>query len=126
MQDACVARVDSLACTMLGNVTTDGVPTSAEALSKVLRGLDAYDSGAGSSTQASLSTSKLSLPVDATKACSLLSVCYLREPERMVTDVMNCAQVLPVALEPYFDPVHTHRRRTYLELIRFLSRRGMV
>ena len=56
------------------NVTTVGVPTSAEPLSKVLRGLDAYDSGAGSSTLASLSCPKLSLPVDATGACCLLSM----------------------------------------------------
>ena len=41
MQDACVARVDTLACSMLGDVPTVGVPTSAEALSKVLRGRDA-------------------------------------------------------------------------------------
>ena len=50
MQDACVARVDTLACSMLGELSTVGVPTSAEALSKVLQGLDAYDSGGGSST----------------------------------------------------------------------------
>ena len=36
MQDACVAQVDPLACAMLGPGSTDGVPTSAEALSKVL------------------------------------------------------------------------------------------
>ena len=42
MQDACVARVHTLACSMLGDVSTVGVPTSAEALSKVLRGLDAF------------------------------------------------------------------------------------
>ena len=41
----------------------------------------------------------------------------LREPERMVTDAMHVAQVLPLAPEPYFDPVLTHRRRTYLELL---------
>ena len=52
-------------------------------------------------------------------ACSLLSVLpdsagrYLMEPERMITDSMLCAQVLP-------------RRRTYLELIRLLARRWMV
>ena len=68
MQDACVARVDSLACSMLVDVSTVGVPTSAEALSKVLRGLDACDSGAGSSTSASLSKPKLSLPVDSAGA----------------------------------------------------------
>ena len=62
--------------------------TSAEASSKVLRGLDAYD------TLASLSVPKRSLPVDATGACCLLSVLpdsakrYLREPKRMVNDAM--------------------------------------
>ena len=69
MQDACVTQMDTLACSMLGDVSTVGVPTSAEALPKVLRGLDAYDSAAGSSTLASLSIPKLSLPVDATALC---------------------------------------------------------
>ena len=50
-----MARVDNLACAMLGEISIVGVPASAEALSKVLRGLDACDSGAGSSTLASLS-----------------------------------------------------------------------
>ena len=61
VQDACVARVDTLACSMLGDLFTVGVPTSAEALSNVSRGLDACDSGAGSSTLAALSLPKLSL-----------------------------------------------------------------
>ena len=106
MRDVCVARVHSLACAMLEDVSTVGVPTFADALSKVLRGLDAYNSGAGSSTLASISISKLSLPVDATGASTLLSVFpdsagrYLREPERMITDAMPCAQVLPLAPEP--------------------------
>ena len=97
-----------------------------------LTDLDAYDSGAGSSTLASLSIPKLSLPVDATGACCLLSVLpdsagrYLREPERMVKDAMHCAQVMSTAPEPYFDPVLVHRRRTYLELVRLLVRRGTV
>ena len=59
MQDACVARVDTLACSMLGDVSTVGGPTSAETLSWVLRGLDAYDSDAGSSTSASFYLMKL-------------------------------------------------------------------
>ena len=91
------------------------------------------DSGAGSSTTtASLSIPKLSLPVDATGACCLLSVLpdsaerYLREPERMVNDAMHCAQVMSTAPEPHFDLVLLHRRRTYLELVRLLARRGMV
>ena len=111
MQDACVARVDTLPCSMLGGSSTVGVPTAAEALCKVLRSLDACDSGAGSSTLASLSIPKLSLPVDAVGACCLFSVLpdsagrYLREPERMVNDAMRCAQVMSTALEPYFDPV---------------------
>ena len=131
MQDACVARVDSLACMMLEPVSTDGVPTSAEALSQVLRGLHASDSGAGSSTPASLNLLKLSLPVDTTMASSLLSMLpdfagrYLREPERMVTDAMHGAWELPLA-EPYFDPVLTRRRRTYVELVRLLAHRGLV
>ena len=122
-----MARVDSPACAMLGDISIVGVPTSAEALSKVLRGLDAYDSGAGSSTLASLSIPKLS-PVDATDACCLLSVLpdsakrYLREPERMVNDAMQGAHVMSL----YFDPVSVHRRRTYLELVRLLAQRGMV
>ena len=74
MQDACVARVDILACSMLGDLSTVGVPTSAKA-----GGLDAYDSGAGSSTLASLSIPKLSLPVDSTGACCLLCVARLSE-----------------------------------------------
>ena len=132
MQDACVARVDTLSCSMLGDVSTVGVPTSAEALTKVLRGLDACDSGAGSSTSASLSTPKLSLPVVATGACCLLSVLpdsagrYFREPERMVNDAMHCAQVMSTAPEPYFDPMLVHRRRTSLELVRLLALRGVV
>ena len=132
MQDACVARVESPACMILGPGPTDGVLTSAEALSKVLRGLDAYDSGAGSSTLASLRILKLSLPVDTTSASSLLWMlpdfagCYLREPERMVTDAMHGAQEFSFTPEPYFDPMLTHRRRTYVELVRLLVRRGMV
>ena len=69
-------------------------------LVQVLTGLDANDTGAGSSTLVSLRKSNLSLPVDATGACSLFSVLadsagrYLREPERMITDAMYCAQVL--------------------------------
>ena len=119
MQDAHVARVDNQACAMLGEISIVGVPTSAEALSKVLRGLDAYDSGAGSSTLASPSFPKLSLPVDATGACCLLSVLpdsakrCLREPERMVNDAMQGAQVMSLVPEPYFDQVLVHRRRTY-------------
>ena len=99
MQDASVARADTPTCSMLGDVSTVGVPTSAEALSKVLRGLDAYDRGAGSSTLASLSISKVSLPVDATGACCLFSVLpdsagrHLREPERMVNDAMCSGDV---------------------------------
>ena len=58
MQDASVARADTPACSMLGDVSTVGVPTSAEALSKVLRGLDACDRGAGSSTLAFLSSTE--------------------------------------------------------------------
>ena len=106
--------------------------TSGETFSIFLRGLDACDSGAGSSTLASLSISTLSLPVDATGACSLVSVLpdsagrYLREPERMITDSMHCAQVLPLAPDPYFAPVLTHSRRTYLTLTRLLARRGTV
>ena len=94
---------------MLEPGSTDGVPTSAEGLSKVLRGLDAYDSGAGPSTLASLSIPKLSLPVDATGAYSLLSMLpdlagrYLREPERMVTNAMLRAQVLPLSPDPFVD-----------------------
>ena len=113
-------------------MSTVGVPTSAQALSKVLRGLDAYDSGAGSSTSASFSIPKLSLPVDATGASCLLSVLpdsaerYLREPERMVNDALQWAQVMSTSPEPYFDPVLVRRRRTYLELVRLLARRGMV
>ena len=109
-----MARVDTLACWMLGNLSTVGVPTSAEALSKVTRGLDAHDSGAGSSTLASLNIPKLSLAVDATGACCLLSVlphsaeCHLREPEHMVDDVLHCAQVLSTAPELHFDPVLVH------------------
>ena len=30
------------------------------------------------------------------------------------------------APEQYFDPVLTHRRRTYVELVRLLARRGTV
>ena len=33
---------------------------------------------------------------------------------------------MSAALEPYFDPVLVRRRRTYLELVRLLARRGMV
>ena len=51
---------------------------------------------------------------------------YLREPERMVNDAMQCAQVMSTAPEPYFDPVLVRRRRTYLELVRLLARRGVV
>ena len=92
----------------VGDLTTVGVPTSAEAFSKVLRGLDAHDSGAGSSTLASIRIPKPSLPVDATGACCLLSVLpdsagrCLREPERMVNDAMHCAQVMSTDPEPYF------------------------
>ena len=116
MQDACVARVDNLACAMLG-----GVPNSAQALSKVSQGLDAYDSGAGSSTLASRSFPKLSLPVDATGSCCLLSVLpdsakrYRREPERMVNDAIPCSKVMSQVPESYFDPVGappTHISRT--------------
>ena len=38
MQDACVAQVDPPACAMLGPGSTDGVPTSAEALVQGLIG----------------------------------------------------------------------------------------
>ena len=99
MQDACVARVDTLACSTVGDLPTVGVPTSAEAFSKVLRGLDPYDSDAGSSTLAPLRIPKLSLPVDATGACCSLSVLpdsarrYLRKPERLVIHAMCCAHV---------------------------------
>ena len=123
MQDACVARV--VRC-------LETLPTSAEASSKVLLGLDACDSGTGSSTLASLSIPKLSLPVDATGACCLPSVLpdsakrYLREPERMVNDAMQGAQVMWPVPEPYFDLVLVHRQRTYLELVRLLARRGIV
>ena len=41
-----MAQVGSLACVMLGPGSTDGAPTSIKALSKVFRGLDAYNSGA--------------------------------------------------------------------------------
>ena len=44
----------------------------------------------------------------------------------MVNDAMHCAQVMSTALEPYFDRVLLHRRRTYLELVHLLARRGMV
>ena len=44
----------------------------------------------------------------------------------MVDDAMHCAQVMCTASEPYFDPVLVHRRRTYLELVRLLVRRGVV
>ena len=56
---------------------------------------------------------------------SPLSGRYLREPERMVNDAMHCAQVTSTPPEPYFDLVLVHRRRTYLELVRLLARRGM-
>ena len=69
-----MARVDNLASAMLREISIVGVPTSADALSKVSRSLDAYDSGAGSSALASPSFPKLSLPVNATGACCLLSV----------------------------------------------------
>ena len=68
MQDACVSRVDSPACMMRGPGSSDGVLMSAEALSKVWRGLHANVNGAGSSTRASHSIPKLSLPVDTTRA----------------------------------------------------------
>ena len=93
---------------------------------------DAYDSGAGSSTLASLSIPKLSLPVDATGACCLLSVLpdsakrYHGEPERRVKDAMQSAQVMSPVPEPYFDLVLVHRRRTYLELVRLLAQRSMA
>ena len=127
-----MAQVDPLACAMLGPGSTDGVPTSAEALSKVFLGLVSYDSCAVSSTLSSLNISNLSLPVDATRARSLLSMLpdcaerYLREPERMVPDAMHGAQELLLAPEPYFDPVPTHRRRTYVDLVRLLARPGTV
>ena len=127
-----MALVDNLACAMLVEISIVGMPTSAEALSKVSRGLDAFDSGAGSSTLASLSFPKLSLPVDATGACCLLSVLpdsakrCLMEPERTVNDAMQGAQVMSPVLEPCFDPVSLHRRLTYLELVRLLAQRGMV
>ena len=44
----------------------------------------------------------------------------------MVNDAIHCAQVMSTAPEPYFDPVLVHRRRTYLELVCLLARRGMV
>ena len=69
MQGACVARVDNQARAMLVEISIVGVPVSAEALPEVLRGLDAYDSGARSSTLSSLCFPKLPLPVDATGAC---------------------------------------------------------
>ena len=107
-------------------------PTSAEASSKVLPGLDAYDTGAGSSTLASPQYTE----AVASSRCHgslLLAICvarlsgrYLREPELMVNDAMHCAQVMSAAPEPYFEPVLVHRRRTHLELVRLLARRGMV
>ena len=39
MQDACVARVDNLACAMLGDISIVGVPTSASTLLTVVRDL---------------------------------------------------------------------------------------
>ena len=44
----------------------------------------------------------------------------------MVADAMLGAQELLWAPEPYFDPVLTHRRRTCVELVRLLARRGTV
>ena len=133
MQDACVARVNTLACSMLGDVSTVRVPNFCRGLVQGLAGSRrAFHSGARSSTLASLSIPKLSLPVDATGACCLLSVLpdsagrYLRDPERMVNDAMHCAQVMSTAPEPYFDPMLVRRRRTYLGLVRLLARRGMV
>ena len=117
MQDACVWRVDIL--------------QRVRSLCKLLQRLCPRSCG-GSTLIASLSISKLSLPVDATGACCLLSVLpdsaerYLREPERMVKDALHCAQVMSTAPEPYFDLVLVHRRRTYLELVRLLARRGTV
>ena len=91
------------------------------------KGAVVVDRCAGSSTLASLSIPKLSLPVDATGACCLLSVLpdsakrYLREPERMVNDAMRGAQVMSLVPEPYFDPVLVHWRRTHLELVSLLA-----
>ena len=44
----------------------------------------------------------------------------------MVNDAMQGAQVMSLVPEPYFDLVLVHRRRTYLELVRWLAQRGMV
>ena len=101
--------------------------------SKVLRGLDAHDSGAGSSTPASLSIPKLSLPVDATESLQVaLGVARLGRalPEGAGAHGnrtrCNGSQVLPLAPETNFDLVLTHRRRTYLELMRLLAIRSMA
>ena len=51
---------------------------------------------------------------------------YLREPERTVAEAMLAAQELLLAPEPYFDPALTHRRRTYVGLVRLLARPGTV
>ena len=58
-----MVRVDTWRVRCWGDEFTVGVPTSAEALSKVLLGLDAHDSGgAGYSTLASLSIPKCGNP----------------------------------------------------------------
>ena len=51
---------------------------------------------------------------------------YLRESGRMVTAAVHGCQELFSAPEPYFDPLLHHRRRTCVELVRLLARRGMV
>ena len=102
MQDACVARVDSPACTMLGPGSTEGVPTSAQPMTVVLD-LPQWPPSVFRSFRSQSVPRVLSMLPD-------LAGRYLREPERMVSEAMLWAQVLPLAPEPYFDPVLTHRR----------------
>ena len=99
MQDECVARVFALTDQMYGENAV-GVPSSTNALAKVLKGTSVYDGSGGATTVASLDVGKLSLPADVSHARGLLDLLdestqtYLREPERMVRSEIDEMDIL--------------------------------